>query len=250
MNQIHAPAQLPFAPRPIASELLSSWLLRVAAANLISLRELLDSVESRYGPVLSNVPVDYGVPDAAVMALSKFCRVRPKTVRMLDLRHRVSGLTTAMLLAFKHSGVGCPRCSSNRIGYAFCPSCVANQPVIHVPWEWSLSCLSRCTIHQRFLLDGCPLCGHSDPLTFTEPHSPDSRLCRSCGGDIAGGKSDGSVEINVQDEEMQAVENDYRAALDGAAPRLLPKATARAFRLFVEDMLQLLTGSLNRGSVY
>ena len=49
---------------------------------------------------------------------------------------------------------------------------------------------------------------------------------------------------------MQAVENDYRAALDGAAPRLLPKATARAFRLFVEDMLQLLTGSLNRGSVY
>ena len=250
MNQIHAPAQLPFAPRPIASELLSSWLLRVAAANLISLRELLDSVESRYGPVLSNVPVDYGVPDAAVMALSKFCRVRPKTVRMLDLRHRVSGLTTAMLLAFKHSGVGCPRCSSHRIGYAFCPSCVANQPVIHVPWEWSLSCLSRCTIHQRFLLDGCPLCGHSDPLTFTEPHSPDSRLCRSCGGEIAGGKSDGSVEINVQDEEMQAVENDYRAALDGAAPRLLPKATARAFRLFVEDMLQLLTGSLNRGSVY
>jgi hypothetical protein len=98
MNQIHAPAQLPFAPRPIASELLSSWLLRVAAANLISLRELLDSVASRYGPVLSNVPIDYGVPDAAVMALSKFCRVRTKTVRMLDLRHRVSGLTTAMLL--------------------------------------------------------------------------------------------------------------------------------------------------------
>jgi hypothetical protein len=88
-----------------------------------------------------------------------------------------------------------------------------------------------------------------DPLTFTGPHSPSSHLCRSCGADIAGGKSDGSVEINVQDQ-VQAVENDYRAALDGTAPRLLPKATARAFRLFVEDLLQLLTRSLNRGSVY
>jgi hypothetical protein len=49
---------------------------------------------------------------------------------------------------------------------------------------------------------------------------------------------------------MPAVENDYRAALKGAAPRLLPKATARAFRVFVEEMLQLLTRSLNGGSGY
>jgi hypothetical protein len=44
---------------------------------------------------------------------------------------------------------------------------------------------------------------------------------------------------------MSAVENDYRAALEGAAPRLLPKATARAFRVFVEEMLPLLTRSRN-----
>ena len=132
MNQIHAPAQLPFAPRPMASELLSSWLLRVAAANLISLRELLDGLESRYGPVLTNVPIDYGVPEAAVMALAKFCRVTPKTIRMLDLGQRVAGLTTAMRLSFPHSGMRCPPCRSHRLGYAFGPSCVAHQPMIHV----------------------------------------------------------------------------------------------------------------------
>jgi hypothetical protein len=140
----------------MASELLSSWLLRVAAANRISLRELRDGLESRHGPVLTNVPMDYGVPEAAVMALAKFCRVTPKTIRMLDLGQRVSGLTTAMRLGFQHSGMRCPRCRSHRLGYAFCPSCVAHQPVIHVPWEGSLSCLSRCTVHQRLLLDGCP----------------------------------------------------------------------------------------------
>jgi len=145
------------------------------------------------------------------MALAKFCRVAPKTIRMLDLRQRVAGLTTAMELGFPHSGMRCPPCRSHRLGCAFGPSCVAHQPVIHVPWEGSLSCLSRCTVPQRLLLDGGPVGGHSDPLPFTGPPSPSSPLCRSGGGDIAGGRSDGSVEINVPDQEMQAVQNDYRA---------------------------------------
>ena len=66
---IHAPAQLPIAPRPISTELLSSWLLKVAAANQIPLRELLDALESQYGSVLTNDPFDYAVPKAAVTAL-------------------------------------------------------------------------------------------------------------------------------------------------------------------------------------
>jgi hypothetical protein len=43
----HAPAQLPLAPRPVSTELLSSWLLRVAAANLTTLRELLAGFEAQ-----------------------------------------------------------------------------------------------------------------------------------------------------------------------------------------------------------
>jgi hypothetical protein len=44
---------------------------------------------------------------------------------------------------------------------------------------------------------------------------------------------------------MQAVEDAYRAALAGTAPELLKKATDRELRLFVEEMFDLLTGSLN-----
>ena len=54
---IHAPAQLPIAPRPISTELLSSWLLRVAAANQLPFSEFLDAFESQYGSVLTNVPI-------------------------------------------------------------------------------------------------------------------------------------------------------------------------------------------------
>src|SRR6516165_4833547 len=56
IDMMVAPAKLPFAPCPYSAELLSSWLLRVAAANLVSLRELLDGFESRYGQVLNNFP--------------------------------------------------------------------------------------------------------------------------------------------------------------------------------------------------
>jgi len=44
---------------------------------------------------------------------------------------------------------------------------------------------------------------------------------------------------------MQAVKDAYRAALAGTAPELLKKATDRELRMFVEDMFDLLTGSLN-----
>ena len=48
MNIVFAPAQLPVAPRPLPDELISPWLLRTAAANGISLLDLLHAVRLRY----------------------------------------------------------------------------------------------------------------------------------------------------------------------------------------------------------
>jgi hypothetical protein len=44
--------------------------------------------------------MDYAVPDDGVMALSRFCRVAPRAIQMLDLSQRFPNLTTAMLLRF------------------------------------------------------------------------------------------------------------------------------------------------------
>jgi DNA-binding transcriptional LysR family regulator len=60
---------LSVAPHPISTELLSSWLLRVAAANQLPFSEFLDAFESQYGSVLTNVPIDYAVPNDGVMEL-------------------------------------------------------------------------------------------------------------------------------------------------------------------------------------
>jgi hypothetical protein len=119
--------------------------------------------------------------------------------------------------------------------------------VIHVPWEWSLFCLSHCRIHRKPLLQGCPACCEPDPLTFTGPDSSGSALCRSCDGYFGAYDADAATVIRAGNE-IQAFEDAYRATLLGAPPVLLPKTTAPAFWLFVEEMLQLLSRSLNCGS--
>src|SRR6516225_351550 len=110
-----APKQLPFAPRPIPTEWFSSWLLRVAAANLVSLRELLAGWEARYGRMLTDAPIDYSLPQAAIVALSRFCRVAPDDMRALDLRQRVPYLNPALLLRFQNADLLCPRYSLHRV---------------------------------------------------------------------------------------------------------------------------------------
>jgi TniQ len=244
------PAELPFAPRPYVAELLSSWLLRVAAANLVSLHELLEGFEERYGPILSNVPIDYAVPDSAVAALAQFCRIVPQKIRTLDLRQRVPHLSPALLLRYPQnvSLWWCPRCSWRRVRYAFCPLCLASQRVIHVRWDWSVACLIRCAIHRVPLLDNCSACGELDPLALSGFDSSPAPFCRSCGGELIANPKD--LE-DVQDGcDIQAVEDAYRGMLLGIAPHpaLLSKATDRVFRRFVEDMLQLLTRRLNSDS--
>ena len=191
MNATSAPAQLPFAPRPIAAELFSSWLLRVAAANFISLQELLEAFESRFSGIAPVKSFDLALPLFFLQAISQFCRVPVAKLRALDVGQRLPQLQTALLLRFPgtepfSSNPPCSdRLQKQRLGYAFCPSCLADQREIHVPWEWSLACILRCGMHGTSLQTGCPTCGEWDPITFSAPGIEPNRACRSCGDDLS-----------------------------------------------------------------
>jgi hypothetical protein len=241
MDLATAPMQLPFAPKPIATELVSSWLLRVAAANFVSLCELLRGFESRYDRIPPYWPIDYCLSDAAVTSLSKFCRVPSQEIRRLDLCCRAPHLHPGLLLHFQNGSSIDSRCPSQRFRYSFCPLCIQTQPMIFVRWDWSLAYLIRCGIHGTALRDGCHNCGDPDPLVFSAPHLAPNYCCRSCGSDITAG----SESIPVK-KEFLLVEDAYRNALVGVGPNpvLLGKTTDRAFRQFVEDLL-LLSRRLN-----
>ena len=241
MSSLCAPAQLPIAPRPVHSELFSSWIMRVAAGNCISLWELFDAIEPSYPEVFALQSLDFSLPPLFLRALSRFCRLPVRTLQALDLRRKLPHLETALLLRFPGGDPFSPRRKDQRVGYAFCPLCVANQDVIHVRWEWCFACVLRCSTHRIPLQVACPVCGESDPLSFDSPDLKPNRTCWACGASLVD-PTENSPRVRKYEPVIRAVEDAYRAALAGIAPHpsLVGKATDCAFRRFVDDMLQLL----------
>jgi TniQ protein len=239
-----APGQLPFAPRPIRGEVLSSWLMRVAAANLVQLVDLLEALETHHGQVLASDLLDYSIPEKAVTALSKFCRISRQAVRDMDIRRRAPQLDAVQLMRYEDG----PRARSSclrhrRVRYTFCPLCLVKQRVIHTRWDWSVACITLCDVHQTPLLDECPACGETDPLSFSGVDLPPDVICRSCYKDLACGWP----RNELAGETRQAVDGTYRASLLGVdpGPEILGKSTAQQFRAFIEDLHQVLRHKLN-----
>lgn len=237
-----APAHLPFAPRPIPDESLSSWLLRVAAANYITLAELLDGLESRYSEASRPPSLDFNIPPIFLDSISAFCRVPVDRIRALDLSQRLPHLKTALLLRFPGNLSWCPRAKWKRLAYAFCPLCLADQRVTYVRWEWSFACITRCSTHRIPLQTGCPACGEPDPLLFSPPACAASVKCWSCDYDLI--QVVEPANVCVDEKLIQAVGEAYRLALLGLPPdsSLIGRVTDRAFRRFVDDLLELLLG--------
>jgi len=235
-NRAHATA---FRSRPIPDELFSSWLLRVAAANCVTLQELLNGLNVVYPGMPSLVSIDFGLPRLFLRSLSIFCRVSADRLQSLDLARRLP-LDRALLLEVSGKFRFSSRAKGQRVGYAFCPLCIAEQRTIYLPWSWCFACIIRCNVHRTPLQLGCAACGESDPLNFTPSQSNSKADCWNCGADLC--QSRKSPAACREGEVIRAVEDAYRAALLGVGSdvSLLGRVTDRAFRSFVYDMLELL----------
>ena len=261
-----SPSRLPLAPRPLPDEIISSWLLRVAAANAVTLSDLLAALESQHPRALEGVQLlDCAAPHSALAALASFCRVPIRVLEPLDLQRRAPCLEPRLLLQFP-----CPlsrtewhryRAAADspwrwsralwiRVRYAHCPVCLGTQTEPHIRWEWCFAGLVDCPLHQVDLQDGCPHCGEMDPLHFGPPDEPGPVRCSTCQTPL--GTEERAVQPRSDWEAENAVTEAYRAALRGVAPhpRLVGRATSREFRRFVHDVLDLLGESLAQPPTY
>jgi TniQ len=239
-----APDRLPFAPRPIPGEVLSSWLMRVAASNLVQPEDLLEALETHHGPVPASDLLDYSISEKTVAALSKFCRISPRVVRDMDIRRLAPQLDAVLLMRYEHEPLfRGSRLRARRVRYSFCPRCLVKERVIHTRWDWSVACITLCGIHQTPLLDECPACGETDPLNFSGVDLQPDVICRSCNEDLACNRP----QIELTSETRHAVDATYRASLVGVdpSPEILGKSTAQQFCAFIEDMHRVLRPSLN-----
>jgi hypothetical protein len=183
MIMAQAPLELPFAPKPFRRELFSSWLLRVAAANCVTLDELLSGFETSYPSVPYYLSLDLNLGDAFLKPMGCFSRISFRILSRLPLEEQASKPEAALLLSFgnEHSGSRQP---NKRLGYAFCPSRIVHQNLIHVRSEWFFAYLQHCAGHRTPLLVGCPSCGGPDPLPFGFAPANDHICCQSWKADL------------------------------------------------------------------
>jgi hypothetical protein len=211
---------------------------------LVQLTNLLEALETHHGQILASSLLDYSIPEKAVAALSKFCRISPQAVRDMDIRRRAPHLDAGQLMRYEQDPrFRCSRLRARRVRYAFCSLCLVKQRVIHTRWDWSVACITLCDVHRTPLLDECPACGETDPLSFSGVDLPLDVICRSCYKDLACDwpRSEFAAETR------HAVDGVYRASLLGVdpVPEILGKSTAKQFRAFIEDMHQVLRRTLN-----
>ncbi|HEY6764620.1 MAG TPA: TniQ family protein [Candidatus Sulfotelmatobacter sp.] len=240
MKTAHAPSELPFVPKPYNNELFSSWMLRIAHANCVSLQELVLGFQCRHQDLSIPDPLDWGFSPAYLKAMARFSRTPVSKLHLLDLRTRLQQAEHALLLSFRDISHQRERLRSRRVGYAFCPTCIAHQPRVYVRWEWAFPALLRCHTHKSLLIHGCAACGEDDPLPFGAIPSAAVVQCRSCGARLASTIRDSSI-WPIDDTHI-IIQHAYRAALRGASPddALLGDVTGAQFLHFVDDMFQLL----------
>jgi hypothetical protein len=112
----------------VAGELVSSWLLRVAAQNSITLREFLAAVRLAYPSAnVELASVDHDLPSEFCAGLAQLCRVSAGTIRKLELQHQFPGVPRQMFLSFPWNRDLITHASDKRARYEFCLNCL-NEP--------------------------------------------------------------------------------------------------------------------------
>jgi hypothetical protein len=104
-------------------------MLRIAHANCVSLQELVLGFQCRHPELSIPDPLDWGFPPAYLKAMARFSRTPISKLHSLDLRSRLQQAKHALLLSLRDISDQRERLRSRRLGYAFCPTCVAHQRV-------------------------------------------------------------------------------------------------------------------------
>jgi len=150
----------PAHPQLLPDELLSSWLVRIAAANGIKVQrlcwELFGNAKSPW-----NRDVDRSAPDWLIeaVALHTGCRKREVLASTLTTyRHRL--YRSPRFSGHLHWVTPILSRGMRRRGYGqqFCPACLADGTTPYFRKFWRLALATYCPTHRIELLDACPRC--------------------------------------------------------------------------------------------
>jgi TniQ protein len=237
------PDHLPIAPRPVPGELCSSWLQRVAAANVLTLEDLLEALRSHPSHGSFDIgSLDYAPPPATCARLAVWCRVPEPEVRALDLQ--LAFPEASQDVFSQHTAThSLARFITPVMRPGLCPACLMEQiqvgVAMHVPAEWALACLTHCLQHRALLLPLCANCFRADVLDVSGEDTHRVPRCRFCGH--------GLPVLAARDHDpldfLLPLQRTILACLRGQPPPLhwAGPCTARGFVQLIADLMGLVT---------
>lgn len=226
------PPPLPFAPRPHRGENFTSWLLRLAGANHLTLDELRDVVAPRDAGARAPVP-DYEQSPTQRRKWAKLARISESAVRSLDLKTQFP-FVDRRWLQLPDADWSVPVCS------VYCPQCfgeqMRNNVPLHLKAEWRLAFVTRCMDHATPLEQFCPQCGIDEPVSFP----PTTARCRRCWHNLAQNPRSAAQEREPGIVALQ------RIAVDAFAGKRIssdeaPGLSAPQFRRLFSELIGLFT---------
>jgi len=145
--------------KPEPDELLSSWLIRLAAANGQKLHTFC--VISFPDVHIWNRDIDKSCTDSFLQGMAARSgeteeRARETSLRsfegVLYERHNPNGNSPWIL------PVGVYRRTRRAFGLQYCPACLQDDREPYFRKQWRLACITVCTKHKLCLQDHCPFC--------------------------------------------------------------------------------------------
>lgn len=184
---------LQIRPRPLADELLSSWIVRLAHAQGMKVETLCVQLLGR-GHSTWNRDVDTHPPQRLVAALSlATCQpeAHVRDLTLVGLKEELGASNIQASFAPWIMPLGIYHRSRRRRGLMFCPLCLRDSPA-YFRRSWRLAFITECETHGCSLIDACPDCGaalapHRTDLQRSGfiPQVDVLRMCWHCGWDLA-----------------------------------------------------------------
>jgi len=234
------PKHLPVCIQPLAGELLSSWLLRVAAANATTLEEVLAAVSCADCSFSSgNMGFDYQLPEEVRHRLSVFCRIPACKIAELEISNAFVGHRPEWFFARQTTPY------RPHLNPSFCLLCLVEQIrggfPLHVQAAWAVPIFTHCPSHLVPLQAFCNSCRTGAPVEWLATHPHQAILCKHCGTPLTArsGKAPHSKGFLA----VVSLEAAILASARGCSPDSFwaGSTSAECFMRMIGDLIQLLT---------
>ena len=257
--------ELPLAPRPFPDEALSSWIARIAARYDLSGNQLISFLKADLGEGdlrLGSAGYRNSLTDQEIIILARATRMLPTKVRALQFSNYYPRIPRSWLVErqaidrFEGRSI-----ATGEVIWEYCSSCLEEDAMegrdAYIRQHWALGCFGFCHRHKKAIKRGCPSCGDTVSLSFTNIQGAWELVCQKCSfvqraalaskgpstgrDDWARGKYIKRANYLVIDFERCL----FRALMGKTpSPRWMGNASATEFIRATESLIELLISDL------